>query len=268
MLFRGKRNEPLALVVLLSATLAVRPLHAEWPSGAPGSPVLLRAVIKLVIPALARGWSGLSGNPFSPRADGGGGGGGGGGDGGGSDGGSSDGGGDGSGDGSADGTGDGTDGADNGTAVDAPDTNSVDAPSENSNENTVDAPASVDPYGVNNSSNFFVENPFAGSVRSTGTNNIQPTGPGRSGGRTLINAVIITGLSNPALAISSENVLLTGGIVALGTAATDTVSPTWKRNVIVLPDPALLNGSKIPPITPNVIDVRIMRTQFGASIGP
>ncbi len=122
---------------------------------------------------------------------------------------------------------------------------------------------------MNNQGNVF-ENDFfpAGPVSPTGPSNGQPRGPGAFGGRARINAVIITGQSNPALAIRSQNVLLTGGIVALGSSAADTVSPNWKRNVIVLPDPALLNGSKIPPITPNVIDVRIMRTQFGASIGP
>jgi hypothetical protein len=57
------------------------------------------------------------------------------------------------------------------------------------------------------------------------------------------------------------NVIVTGGIVALGkTPIPGEVpgggpEPPWLR---VIPDLRLLNGSVIPPVVPNIIDIRIM----------
>jgi hypothetical protein len=56
-----------------------------------------------------------------------------------------------------------------------------------------------------------------------------------------------------------RNVTVTGGIIALGTTPLAgeppprTPQPAWLR---VTPDPRLLNGSVIPPIVPNLIDIR------------
>ena len=37
-------------------------------------------------------------------------------------------------------------------------------------------------------------------------------------------------------------------------------------NVRITPDPELLNGDKIPPLVPNVIDVRIMHHEVSATM--
>jgi len=76
-----------------------------------------------------------------------------------------------------------------------------------------------------------------------------------------IHAVIISGLSDPARVITSANVTLTGGVVALGRNSSPPVAPTtqWSTGLRIVPDEALLTGAKIPPITPNIIDVRIVK---------
>jgi hypothetical protein len=80
-----------------------------------------------------------------------------------------------------------------------------------------------------------------------------------------IHAVIISGLSDPAKVISSPNVTLTGGIVALGKDASPPVTPSsWSPGLQIVPDYGLLTGEKIPPVTPNLIDVRIVRQEVTA----
>ncbi|MBV9875059.1 MAG: hypothetical protein JO025_10060 [Verrucomicrobia bacterium] len=80
-----------------------------------------------------------------------------------------------------------------------------------------------------------------------------------------IHAVIISGLSDPAKVIASSNVTLIGGIVALGKASgSSSVSSSWRPGVRILPDYDLLTGIKIPPVTPNIIDVRIVRQQVSS----
>jgi hypothetical protein len=84
-------------------------------------------------------------------------------------------------------------------------------------------------------------------------------------GQTNIHAVIVSGPSDPAKVINSPNVTLRGGLVALGkvNAAGATVS-TWSPGLRILPDYSLLTGTKISPVTPNIIDVRIVRQQVQA----
>jgi hypothetical protein len=75
-----------------------------------------------------------------------------------------------------------------------------------------------------------------------------------------IHAVIVSGLSDPAKVIVSSNVTLTGGIVALGkNGSPPSNSSAWSPGLKIIPDYALLTGEKIPPVTPNIIDVRIVR---------
>jgi hypothetical protein len=83
--------------------------------------------------------------------------------------------------------------------------------------------------------------------------------------QTNIHAVIVSGLSDPAEVIASPNVTLTGGLVALGkgNGAGGTVS-NWISGLRILPDYGLLMGTKIPPVTPNIVDVRIVRQQVQA----
>jgi hypothetical protein len=81
-----------------------------------------------------------------------------------------------------------------------------------------------------------------------------------------IHAVIISGLSDPAKVIASSNVTLTGGIISLGTAGTSSsLSSSWNPGIHIVPDYDLLTGIKFPPVTPNIIDVRIVRQQVSAN---
>jgi hypothetical protein len=80
-----------------------------------------------------------------------------------------------------------------------------------------------------------------------------------------INAVIVSAAQSPWDAISKANevrsVIVTGGIIALGKTPIEGEipgggpQPAWLR---LVPDLRLLNGSMIPPLVPNVIDIRIL----------
>jgi hypothetical protein len=90
-----------------------------------------------------------------------------------------------------------------------------------------------------------------------------PSAPG--GAPSNIHAVIVSGLSDPAKVIVSPNVTLTGGIIALGKNGSPPATPTaWSSGLKIIPDYALLTGEKIPPVTPNIIDVRIVRQDVTA----
>ncbi len=81
-----------------------------------------------------------------------------------------------------------------------------------------------------------------------------------------IHAVTISGLSDPAKVIVSPNVRLTGGLVALGKAnAAGGAVSAWSAGLRIFPDYDLLTGTKIPPVTPNILDVRIVRQQVQAN---
>jgi hypothetical protein len=80
-----------------------------------------------------------------------------------------------------------------------------------------------------------------------------------------IHAVIISALSDPAKVVASANVTLTGGIVALGKVNISSMPPSaWSPGLRILPDYGLLTGTKIPPVTPNILDVRIVRQRIDA----
>ena len=114
--------------------------------------------------------------------------------------------------------------------------------------------------------------PRGGEVVSPPVNNGIPGGAapalGGSGAAPVdiaINAVIVSAAQSPWDAIRKapgvRNVIVTGGIIALGkTPIPGEIpgggpQPAWLR---LIPDLRLLNGSAIPPVVPNVIDVRIM----------
>jgi len=90
-------------------------------------------------------------------------------------------------------------------------------------------------------------------------------GPGAAPVDVAINAVIVSAAQSPWDAIRRapgvRNVIVTGGIIALGkTPIPGEIpgggpQPAWLR---LIPDLRLLNGSAIPPVVPNVIDIRIM----------
>jgi hypothetical protein len=94
------------------------------------------------------------------------------------------------------------------------------------------------------------------------------TPPSAAGGApSNIHAVIVSGLSDPAKVVVSPNVILTGGIVALGKAASaQSTSSAWSPGLKIIPDYALLTGEKVPPVTPNIIDVRIVRQEVTADL--
>jgi hypothetical protein len=78
-----------------------------------------------------------------------------------------------------------------------------------------------------------------------------------------INAVIVSGANSPWGAVQRapgvRNVTVTGGIIALGKTPLPgepppgSPQPAWLR---VVPDLRLLDGSVIPPVVPNIIDIR------------
>jgi hypothetical protein len=85
--------------------------------------------------------------------------------------------------------------------------------------------------------------------------------------RAQIHAVIVSSLPDPSQVLSG-NVNLTGGIIAVGPAnpGAPQKAGRWDPNVEITPDPELLNGNKIPPLVPNVFDVRIMHHEVSATI--
>jgi hypothetical protein len=83
-----------------------------------------------------------------------------------------------------------------------------------------------------------------------------------------IRAVIISGLSDPAKVITSGNATLTGGVVALGKNPSPPAAPNtrWSTGLRIVPDQALLTGAKIPHLTPNIIDVRIVKHEVSGDL--
>jgi hypothetical protein len=97
------------------------------------------------------------------------------------------------------------------------------------------------------------------------TSNLPPPPSAPGAAPSNIHAVPVSGLSDPAKVIVSSNVTLTGGIVALGkNGSPPSTSPAWSPGLKIIPDYALLTGEKIPPVTPNIIDVRIVRQDVTA----
>jgi hypothetical protein len=107
-------------------------------------------------------------------------------------------------------------------------------------------------------------------------NSPPPGNPGLRPVSTNIHAVIISGRSDPAKIVTSQNVTLTGGVVALGKNPAPPAAPSsWTIGLHIVPDEALLTGAKIPPLIPNIIDVRIVKHEVigdlvapGASASP
>ncbi len=99
------------------------------------------------------------------------------------------------------------------------------------------------------------------------SNNASPYNPPRGApppsSSPTLNAVLISGRSDPAKIVTSANVTLIGGVVALGKNASPSVTPSsWSTGLRIVPDQALLTGAKIPPLTPNIIDVRIVKHEM------
>jgi hypothetical protein len=113
-------------------------------------------------------------------------------------------------------------------------------------------------------SKFSTDAPPVTSPSGPSTSNLTPP-LAPSGAPSNIHAVIVSGLSDPAKVVVSPNVILTGGIVALGKNNPTASTPSaWSPGLKIIPDYALLTGEKIPPVTPNIIDVRIVRQDVTA----
>jgi hypothetical protein len=115
------------------------------------------------------------------------------------------------------------------------------------------------------------------NVRTTGAQEGSPSGnnPGppvsQSQPATTIHAVIISSTAHPEEVIDTRRgfIHLIGGVIALGKTNSETDSrrpASWPHGLFLTADPDYLNGSKVPPSTPNLLDVRIKDFKFRASI--
>lgn len=268
--------------------LGSRSVAAPIPANGSGSSclTLFQSTCRTLVCALSRRIVECFGGTsvFAPQADGGGDGGGdggsGGGDGGGGDGGAGNGGGNSGGvGGDTSGNGDDSNG-ENGTVADQSDlgnpgnNNDVADPSALSdpttvaNNTVVDVPTNDPALGLRGPGSPGSDVAENDSVRIIPPSLSVPR-PGVAGD-VAINAVIVSGAPTPWDAIGKgpgvRNVVMTGGIVALGdtalakpplgvTIGTANNPPEWLR---LRPDLRYLNGSLFPPVVPNVIDIRII----------
>jgi hypothetical protein len=139
----------------------------------------------------------------------------------------------------------------------------VDNNAQESPLDTIQDEATTDPRGGAPPSSF--DN--GGAPGATGSS----VGPGAGGGAPppavpvdiAINAVIVSAATSPWGAVQRgpgvRNIAVTGGLIALGKTPfvgeppPGSPQPAWLR---VIPDPRLLDGSVMPPVVPNLIDIR------------
>ena len=266
----------LCLGVIAALILSARFVDAQVPyfyrGPAPAYSALVRAAFGALLSRPAF---------FAPQTDGSGGDGGGG-DGGGSDGSSSD---SSSGDSSSsDGTGDSADGGDAAAAAaaaaaaeDAPsvsdpatapttDPTSVEAVSP---LDAIQSQATTDPRGGASSSSFEAPGGGLGVGPAVPVGTGGPVAPAAGGGTPparpvdiTINAVIVSGAMSPWHAVQKvpgvRNVIVNGGIIAWGKTPLPGEPPPGPQPnwLYINPDPQLVNGSVIPPVVPNIVDIR------------
>ena len=188
---------------------------------------------------------------------------------------------DGSGNGGTDSTG--ADDASNGDATtangapDAPSTDQSDSTDPTEAPSVTSAPPTDPTTAVNAQTPLDAIQSIAVTDPRGGFEPVNPTESGTPGGAVAlesgpkgpvdvrINAVIVSAAQSPWDAITKapgvRNVIVTGGIIALGKEPIEGEipnggpQPPWLR---LIPDLRLLNGSIIPPVVPNVIDIRTM----------
>ena len=103
----------------------------------------------------------------------------------------------------------------------------------------------------------------AGAASSSDAPTNPPSVPAATPRPPEIHAVIISGQSDPSK-ILRGNVHLVGGVIALGRQPGN--PGTWDPGVTITPDAELVTGQKVPPITPNLFDVRITRYEISATL--
>ena len=125
--------------------------------------------------------------------------------------------------------------------------------------------ATTDPRGGEVSSPGSTNGGVGGDVVGGPVGSVPPAGgsPPAAPVDVAINAVIVSGANSPWGAVQRapgvRNVTVTGGIIALGKTPLPgepppgSPQPAWLR---VVPDLRLLDGSVIPPVVPNIIDIR------------
>ena len=256
----------LCLGVIAALILSARSVDAQvsyfYGGPAPAYSALVRAAFGALLSRPA--------SLFTPQADGGG----------------SDGSGDGSsGDGSSsDGTGDSADGGDAAAAA-AAEAAAEDAPSVSdpatapttdptsveavSPLDAIQSQATTDPRGGASSSSFDTPGGGLGVGPAVPAGAGGPVAPAAGGGTPpagpvdiTINAVIVTGAMSPWHAVQRvpgvRNVIVNGGIIAWGRTPLPGESPPGPQPnwLYINPDPQLVNGSAIPPVVPNIVDIR------------
>ena len=277
------------VVMLLALFLSTRTLEAQLPldrAPARACMAFARAAAARLVPTLLHWNPGrlFTAFPFGPRAQDGGGGGSG--DGGGStDGGSSDG---GSTDGSSSDSSSSTDDSGDAAAAAAAAAAAQDAPADpaalsdpttdpatvaqNTPESPLDAiqsEATTDPRGGSVSSSFDTAGGGLGAGPAAPAAAASPVPPDAGGAAPragpvdiTINAVIVSGASSPWHAVQRapgvRNVIVNGGIIAWGKTPLPGEPPPGPQPdwLYVNPDPGLVDGSAIPPVVPNIIDIR------------
>jgi hypothetical protein len=260
----------LCLGLIAALILSARSLDAQVPNFYHGPASAYSPLVRAAFRALLSGPTFF----FNPQADGGGDGGSG--DGGSGDGSSSDG---SSTDGSS--SSDGGDAAaaaaaaaaaEDAAAVDvavatdeAPTTDPTMVNTQESPLDAIQAIATTDPRGGEEVSPGSTSGGVAGGVVGGPVGSVPPAGrsPPAAPVDVAINAVIVSGANSPWGAVQRapgvRNVTVTGGIIALGKTPLPgepppgSPQPAWLR---VVPDLRLLDGSVIPPVVPNIIDVR------------
>ena len=105
----------------------------------------------------------------------------------------------------------------------------------------------------------------AGAASSSGAPTNPPSVPAATPRPPEVHAVIISGQSDPTK-ILRGNVHLVGGLIALGRQPG--TPGTWDPGVTITPDAELVSGQKVPPVTPNLFDVRITRYEISATLEP
>jgi hypothetical protein len=129
---------------------------------------------------------------------------------------------------------------------------------EESPLDTIQAQATTDPRGGAVPSSFDTPGGGLGPVPPSAGAGAPPAGPVDI----TINAVIVSGASSPWHAVQRapgvRNVTVNGGIIALGSIPLPREPPPGPQPdwLYVNPDPQLVNGSVIPPVVPNIIDIR------------
>ncbi|MGA8656122.1 MAG: hypothetical protein WB586_08215 [Chthoniobacterales bacterium] len=83
-----------------------------------------------------------------------------------------------------------------------------------------------------------------------------------------IYGVIVGGAADPWTSVDAsmvDSMTVNGGVAAIGSSTLTRTGPNNSPLLTIIPDPGYLSGTRIPPITPNIFDVRIISSDEGLS---